>query len=247
MTAAPSFYDDDLAWVHHRGFSDFIEQAGPEILKILAAAGIHEGLVIDLGCGSGTWARQLTDRGFNVLGIDVSEAMIRLSREIAPAAQFHCGSIYDLPLQPCVAVTALGEPLNYGVGELPSDELLSAFFRRVAESLVPGGLFIFDVVVQGEGPPMGYRAWRKGDDWAVLFEVGENPERQTLTREITIFRETDRGYRRSEEEHEIRVYSPERLVELLTQCDFTVGAGTSYGNYNLAPRRRSLLARKKLL
>lgn len=240
---AQNFYKGDLAWVHHRGFSDFIEQAGPEILKILAGAGIHEGLVIDLGCGSGTWARQLTDRGFGVWGVDVSEAMIRLARKIAPDAEFQNGSIYDVPLRPCVAVTALGEPLNFGVGELPSDELLIGLFQRIAENLASGGLFIFDVVVMGDGPPMGYRAWRKDDDWAVLFEVNENRERQTLTREITIFRETDRGYRRSEERHEIRVYSPDRLVELLTQCGFTVEIGTTYGACSLAPRRMSFLAK----
>jgi SAM-dependent methyltransferase len=48
----------------------------PGILEILDRNGIHDGLIVDLGCGSGLWARGLVDAGYRVLGIDISEAMI---------------------------------------------------------------------------------------------------------------------------------------------------------------------------
>ncbi len=49
-------YGGDLARIHHAAFGDLAEQAAPRILSWLGAAGIRDGLVVDLGCGSGLWA-----------------------------------------------------------------------------------------------------------------------------------------------------------------------------------------------
>ncbi|MEW5927683.1 MAG: hypothetical protein AB1941_09365 [Gemmatimonadota bacterium] len=58
-----SSYREDLASVHHVGFGDFAEGAAPGVLALLRQAGIREGLVVDLGCGSGVWARALRRYG----------------------------------------------------------------------------------------------------------------------------------------------------------------------------------------
>ncbi|MFJ6747037.1 MULTISPECIES: class I SAM-dependent DNA methyltransferase [unclassified Streptomyces] len=53
--------------------------------------------VLDLGCGTGApTARQLSDAGHRVVGVDISPAMIKLSRENVPAAEFHRLDIADL-------------------------------------------------------------------------------------------------------------------------------------------------------
>lgn len=53
--------------------------------------------VLDIGCGTGVpTARQLTEAGHRVVGIDFSSAMVKLSRENVPDAEFHQMDIADL-------------------------------------------------------------------------------------------------------------------------------------------------------
>jgi SAM-dependent methyltransferase len=81
-------YEEDLAYIHHAGFTGFAEQAAVRILELLRERGIRSGLVVELGCGSGVTARALTEAGYDVLGIDSSPAMVRLARRTAPLASF---------------------------------------------------------------------------------------------------------------------------------------------------------------
>src|ERR1022692_1770368 len=48
-----------------------------------------ESKILDIGCGTGLVAKFLTDRGFKVIGIDISRNMLSLARQIAPAAKFY--------------------------------------------------------------------------------------------------------------------------------------------------------------
>jgi len=48
-----SYYEGDLAWVHHVGYSQHAEQAGPGVVALLREAGLGPGdSVLDVGCGS---------------------------------------------------------------------------------------------------------------------------------------------------------------------------------------------------
>ena len=62
----PAAYDNDLAYVHDVGFTDFAKESAPGLLKILRSAGVRERLVVDLGCGSGVWAQELVNAGYDV-------------------------------------------------------------------------------------------------------------------------------------------------------------------------------------
>lgn len=53
------------------------------ITKTLENHDISDGLVLDLGCGTGTLTRLLADRGFDMIGIDSSEDMLMIAREKA--------------------------------------------------------------------------------------------------------------------------------------------------------------------
>src|SRR5215212_4628814 len=142
------WYREDLAYIHDVGHADFALDSAPGILEILAQNGIRNGLVIDLGCGSGLWARDLTDAGYRVLGIDISEAMIEISHRRVPEAEFQGGSLFD--------------------ADIP----------RAVRALVPSGVFVFDVLGPGQVPPgAAARGFRVGEDWAVLSEREEDTER----------------------------------------------------------------------
>src|SRR5690348_4398418 len=93
MTPLP--YDTDLAYVHDTGFGDFARNSAPGVLKIISECGDASRLVVDLGCGSGIWARLLADAGYQVLGVDISAAMIEIARQRVPEATFQVGSFVD--------------------------------------------------------------------------------------------------------------------------------------------------------
>src|SRR5262249_43106923 len=106
-------YENDLAYIHDSGFGEFARGSAPGLLKLLRQSGITDGLVVDLGCGSGIWARELADSGFRVIGVDISPAMIQLARQRVPEADFEVGSFVQFHIPACRVVTALGEVFNY--------------------------------------------------------------------------------------------------------------------------------------
>lgn len=238
------FYDQDLAYVHHVGFGEFAEQVGNELISIFQQAKISTGLVIDLGCGSGIWAKKLSDCGYSVLGIDISKSMLELAQKVAPKAEFQVSSLYDTELYPCVAVTALGESFNYSFSGIDSLNSLAKLFTRVFRNLQTGGIFAFDIIIKSKESLISHRNFKTGEDWAVLFDVSEKPEKNELIRDIEIFRQKGTNYRRSREIHRVHIFDSEVVQNLLENIGFQVSIAPYYGSYQLSPRRLAYLAYK---
>jgi SAM-dependent methyltransferase len=239
------WYGEDVAYIHDAGHAEFALETAPGILEILAQSGIREGLVVDLGCGSGLLARKLIDAGYRVLGIDISEAMIELARRRAPEAEFRVGSLFEAEIPPCVAVTAISEVLNYLFDPENEKRGLARLFRRVHDALSPGGVFVFDVLGPGQVPPGATaRGFRVGEDWAVLSEREEDAERGTMVRRIVSFRKLGEHYRRDDEVHRVRLYDPSELSAALGEVGFRVRTMNSYGEYPLGENHAAFEARK---
>jgi len=71
-------YRDDLARIHDARFGEIARSSAPVLLEVLERAWLEEGLVIDLGCGSGIFAEPIAAAGYDVLGVDDSGPMLRL-------------------------------------------------------------------------------------------------------------------------------------------------------------------------
>lgn len=237
-------YDRDLAYIHDTGFTGFARKAAPGLLRLLRQSRILGGLVVDAGCGSGVWARELTERGYDVLGIDISAHMIRLARRQAPAAKFQIGSFLCAALPPCDAVTAIGECFNYAFDRSSGKKGLTQFFHRVHGALRPGGVFIFDIVEPGVVPEGPQRRFLEGPDWAILLEVREDRRRKTLTRQIASFRSMGKLYRRSEEIHRLHLYSGSELLAELCRAGFEARLLGGYGRFRFPPAHVGFLAWK---
>jgi SAM-dependent methyltransferase len=242
-------YSADLAYIHHEGFSSSIRQAAPHLLKLLnrsrSTSVAKEHLVVDLGCGSGVWARELVRAGYDVLGIDISATMIRLARKNAPSARFVHGSFRNMPLLQCDAVTALGEVVNYTFDpRVTGDELLQ-FFHRVHAALRPQGVFLLDVAGPGRAGPIGLReGYSLGSDWAILFGVEEDKKREKLTRTITSFRKVGKLYRRTDEIHKQRLYTAAKITGQLRAAGFRVQQLPGYGPLSFPDGLMGFLATK---
>jgi SAM-dependent methyltransferase len=238
-------YDRDLAYIHDAGFTGFVRNAAPGLLRLLRQSRVFGGRVVDVGCGTGVWARELNERGYEVLGIDISAHMIHLARRQAPAADFQVASFLSAELPPCDAVTAIGECVNYTFDQRSGKKALVEFFQRVRGALRTGGVFVFDIVEPGsvaERTPQ--RKFLEGPDWAILLEVREDRRRKTLTRQIASFRRLGKLYRRSEEIHRLHLYSGSELLAELTRAGFKARLLRGYGRFRFPPSHVGFLARK---
>lgn len=217
-------YETDLAYIHHQGFSEFAESASLGILEILWKHGVERGMVVDVGCGGGVLARELTRAGYTVLGFDASPAMIAIARLTEPAARFEVAEFAEARLPECDAVVSIGEVLNYG-----SLDAVGTFVAHAAAALRPGGVLLFDVAERGSYPASEERRIG-GDDWTVIALKESDGER--LTRRVLTFREIDGEVRRSEEFHRLELYDRTELSALL-QPQFRVRVRRSYGSRRL--------------
>jgi SAM-dependent methyltransferase len=236
-------YGDDLAYIHDTGFGAFAAGCAPGLLALLRKAGFETGLVVDLGCGSGIWGRQLLDAGYQVHGVDLSADMIALAKVRAPEATWQVNSFADCEIPNCVAVTAIGEVLSYELRDTHSRSSLPELFARVFAALAPGGLFVFDLgeIGLGQGRPPTYR---EADDWACLVRFEYDDARDQHTRHITTFRRVGELYRRSHEVHRVQLYRPQEITGLLRLAGFSVRVVRRIGEFPLLPQRVGFVARK---
>jgi SAM-dependent methyltransferase len=236
-------YGPDLAYIHDSGFTGAVR--GPGLLRLLRRHKVSGGLVVDLGCGSGRWARQLNDHGYRVFGVDQSPAMIGLARRLAPQSKFKVASLLDVELPACDAVTSIGECLNYAFDRRNSRAALKRLFRRVFRALRPGGVFVFDVAEPGRIPARPERHWiERADDWTILVEIDGDRKRGRLKRRIISFRKMGKFYRQSEETHDLRLHHASDLMRDLERCGFRARKLPGYGQFRLLPGVAAVLAGK---
>jgi len=236
-------YTPDLAFIHDAGFGDLARHAAPVLLEALRARGIAAGLLVELGCGSGILARELTAAGYDVLGVDISPAMIRMARKQAPQAHFVTASLLSFELPECKAVVSIGECVNYTFDPGNSRAALTRLFERVYRALCPGGVFLFDFAEPGQIPGAARRErYTVGPDWAVLADATEDKRRRLLTRRIVSFRKLGRLYRRTEETHTVRLYEAAELLAALRSIGFRARLFRRYGALRLRAAHAAILA-----
>lgn len=236
-------YDDDLAFVHARGFGELAAAATAALIPRLHAGGARR--VLDVGCGAGVSTRALVGAGFDTVAIEPSAALLELARAAAPSARCEQASAYDFTFEPCDAILALGEVLSYHAPSDNAEARLRAFFERAYRSLPKAGLVVFDLIETGT-PPLAARAWKSGPDWAVLSASQEDVEKGQLTRQIETFRDLGSGsYRRKSELHHVRVFDRREVISWLEQAGFEVEVTTCYGSFQLPPRRAAFYGARR--
>ncbi len=238
-------YREDLAYIHDVGFGYLAKNAAQVLLDALRWSGRDKGQVVDLCCGSGLLARELTAAGYEVLGIDISEALLNMARERVPSARFRQESIWKAQLPPCVAVAAVGECFNYLFDEYNTEQALCKLLHRIHEALEPGGLLLFDVAELGRIPGSGrQRARTEGENWAVLVSAEEDRTNRLLTRTITTFRKVGKLYRRDQEIHRLRLVTRSELLAQLDSLGFEVHTLEGYEQLQFPPGHTGFVARK---
>jgi len=118
---------------------------GEYLLDRLLEYGIRDGLVLDLGCGTGKVTRFLAKEGYDMIGVDVSQEMLGIAAEKESEGKpilYLNQDMREFELYGTVrAVVSVCDTLNY----LTEQEDLLSVFKLVNNYLDPGGIFIFDM------------------------------------------------------------------------------------------------------
>ena len=250
-TAAPyegfaAIYDQIMAGVDYEGWADYVE-------SLLRRYGGDPKSVLDLACGTGSSTLPFAARGYRTGGVDLSEAMLRTARGKADAAdlaiEFHQGDLRTLKLPWRYDLALLFQDgLNY----LLSEKELAEAFTRVFELLHPGGFFIFDLTRPSLRNQSGELSiyWADEEEFTLIWESRFDRAAETWELFLTVFIKEKEGlYRKIQEQHRERDYTPERVKKLLTEAGFTLL--DVYPTYRLHPAEGSepkltLVARREM-
>lgn len=132
--------------------------------------------VLDLGCDAGMPSTRNFAGRFEVVGVDVSGAQLRLARTNVPQATFIQGDFSELsfPDGSFDGVAAL-----YSISHVPREEHAD-LFRRVASWLEPDGFFLAslgsgsspDWTGEWLGVPIFFSSYEAGTNRTLLREAG---------------------------------------------------------------------------
>ena len=214
------FYDALTANVSY----DTVSQV---LSSLLTRYGKGRGLLLDLACGTGSVSVRLAEKGYEVIGLDLSPEMLSEAQNKAYSAGqnilFLCQDMTALDLYGTVdaAVCTLD-----GLCHLPDEESLSAALRKVSLFMNPGGVFLFDVnSVYKHRAVLGNNTFVYDTD--EVYCVWQNtllPDGVTVQMDLDFFEPvSDAGdYVRQSERFTERAYPRETLEAMLKKAGFTV-------------------------
>jgi SAM-dependent methyltransferase len=237
------YYRRDLALVHHLGFGFHADDCAPGVLKLLEPVRDRNGLVVELGCGSGLLTRHLLDAGHRVIATDASPAMLDLARVYArEAKEIQQLALPEDPIPEADAIVSVGHVLNY----LPDLESIQRALISLAGALRPGGILAIDLCdldyaeARLELPPAGWVA----DEWALITERSV-PTPDRFVRQMAIFtRNEDGSWRRDNERHDNVLIETEPVTQLLAEHGVEARVGSSFGSEELPEGLRVVVGHK---
>lgn len=223
------YYRAALAKIHHEGFGFHADACAPGILAHLVPIRARDGVVVEVGCGSGLLTKHLTDAGHRVIATDASPAMLEIARTYAPDALDHRElALPDDPLPEADAIVSTGHALSY----IDTQARLEAALVACARALRPGGVLALDLEdlstrgAQMARPPA---VW-VGDEWALFMErVSDGPAHFARVQTVFVM-EDDGRYRREHERHDNVLIDVAGVVpRLLAAEGLDVSVGLSFG------------------
>ena len=191
------------------------------VKELLAEEGITNGILLDLGCGTGSVTELLAKAGFDMIGIDNSEEML----DIAMEKRYESGldilyllqDMREFELYGTVkGVVSICDSMNY----ILDDEDLLDVFKLVHNYLDNDGIFVFDMNTMYKYQEILADNTFAEDREESSFIWGNyyDEEDEINQYDLTLFvREEDGRYRKYEETHLQRAYEQETVEELIKE------------------------------
>ena len=207
------------------------------LVDILKAEGINDGLLLELGCGTGRMTRLLAAEGYDMIGVDNSEEMLAEAMEKRVESGhdilYLLQDMQEFELYGTVrAVVSVCDSLNY----ITEEEELEHVFALVNNYLDPQGIFLFDMnTVYKYQTMIGNTTIAENrDEGSFIWENSYDKETGINTYELALFIPREDGlYEKDEEVHYQRAYSLEKIKELIGKAGMELLA--VYDAYTLEP------------
>ena len=196
------------------------------IAGLLQEYGIGNGLVLDLGCGTGKLTRLLQDKGYDMIGVDVSGEMLGFDMEknLDGRILYLQQDMRSFELYGTVgAVVSICDAMNY----LTEYDDLVQVLTLVNNYLDPGGVFVFDM-----NTPYKYQEIlgeqtiaENRDEGSFIWENYFDRETQINEYDLTLFvMESDGRYCKYEETHFQRAYDTETVKQAIREAGLELAA-----------------------
>lgn len=203
--------------------------------------GIRDGIMLDLGCGTGVMTKRFANLGYDMIGVDSSEEMLSIAREAMGDDDilYLCQDFTNLELYGTVAaVVSTCDCLNYITEK---DDLLKVF-KLVNNYLEKDGLFIFDINTEYKYKELladnvfaedaedsafiwqnEYDAENKLNRYGLTLFISEDivygdDFEEINTEDDNYLEDEDEAFLRFYEEHVQRAYSLDEIKDLLKQA-----------------------------
>lgn len=199
------------------------EEWAEYIVGILSKYGIEEGIVLELGCGTGSMTELLADRGYDMIGADNSEDMLQIAMDKRSVSGhsilYLLQDMREFELYGTVrAVISACDSINY----VTDPEDLLEVFRLVNNYLDPHGIFLFDFNTEYKYREiLGSRIIAEDrEECSFIWDNYYDREQQINEYELTLFVQEEDGplYRKYQETHYQRGYTLEQIQSLLKRA-----------------------------
>ena len=218
MDAYTSFarvYDTFMDNVPYHDWANYLQD-------ILREYDIWDGLILDLGCGTGSMAEELAKRGYDMIGVDNAEDMLEIAMEKRMESGYDIlyllQDMCEFELYGTVrGIVSVCDSVNY----ITEDEELLEVFRLVNNYLDPKGVFIFDFnTVYKYRELLGDRTIAEDrEDCSFIWDNYYYEDEQINEYQLSLFiREEDSDlYRKYQETHFQRAYDLETMKGLVEE------------------------------
>lgn len=225
-------YDLFMDNIDYDSWTDYVE-------KHLQDQGIRDGLVLELGCGTGTVTGLLAQKGYDMIGVDNSEEMLaeamKKKMETGQDILYLLQDMQEFELYGTVrAVVSVCDSLNY----ITDREELLQVFRLVNNYLDPGGVFLFDMnTVHKYRDILGETTIAENrNEGSFIWENSYDPENGLNIYQLAVFLPREDGlYEKCEELHCQKAYEQEEIEGLLAESGMELLA--VYDAYTMEPVR----------
>jgi len=195
------------------------EKWGMRIAELLKEYGIEDGILLDLGCGTGKLTRIMEEKGFDMIGVDNSFEMLDVAREASNESILYLlQDMREFELYGTVrAVYSACDSVNY----ILEEEDLREVFSLVNNYLDPKGIFIFDINTKykyeellGENTIAETR-----EEGSFIWDNFYDPEDEINEYDLTLYiKDEDERFLRFQETHYQRCYTLETIKRLLKEA-----------------------------
>lgn len=203
------------------------ERIADKICSLLTRNGINGGLLLDLGCGTGTLSFLLEKNGFDIIGVDPSEDMLAVANEKKydenSSAIFLCQSGEELDLYGTIdcAVCSL-DTINH----ISSLNKIRETFKKISLFMNLGGILVFDINTPYKHEKiLGDNTFVYDMDevycvWQNTFDAQNG--KTDIDLDFFIRNEDDECYERYSESFSEYAYNLEDILNILKKCGFEI-------------------------